>query len=185
MKLHLACWHRYIPDWIHVDLCDMPHIDYNSSMDHLPFIEDNSVDTIYISHGLGYLAPGQVDTAFDEWWRVLKPNGTLRLSVPNLKAVWQVYELTDDINQLSGAIHGRMLINSHLGQSIVQHQAHYDIKTLTKLFTIHRFHNISSWDWRDTEHSAIDDYSQAYWPHMQKSNGILLSLNLQAQKYTK
>ena len=100
MKLHLACWYRYIPGWIHVDLCDMPHINYNSSMDHLPFIEDNSVDTIYISHGLSYLEPNRVDAAFDEWWRVLQPNGTLRLSVPNLKAVWQIYELTNDINQM-------------------------------------------------------------------------------------
>ena len=185
MKLHLACWHRYIPGWIHVDLCDMPHINYNSSMDHLPFIEDNSVDTIYISHGLSYLESSRVDAAFDEWWRVLQPNGTLRLSVPNLKAVWQIYERTDDINQLSGALYGRMSINTPLGQRTVQHQALYDIPTLTKLFTIHRFHNISLWDWRDTEHSAIDDYSQAYWPHMQKNDGNLMSLNLQAQKYIK
>ena len=78
-----------------------------------------------------------------------------------------------------------MSINTPLGKRTVQHQALYDIPTLNKLFTIHRFHNISLWDWQDTEHSAIDDYSQAYWPHMQKNDGNLMSLNLQAQKYIK
>jgi hypothetical protein len=33
IKLHLGCWHRYIPGFIHIDLCDMEHIDYKSSID--------------------------------------------------------------------------------------------------------------------------------------------------------
>ena len=31
------------------------------------------------------------------------------------------------------------------------------------------------WDWRMTEHSHIDDFSQAYIPHMAKSTGTLSS----------
>ena len=30
MKLNLGCWHRYIPGFIHVDLCDFEHIDHKS-----------------------------------------------------------------------------------------------------------------------------------------------------------
>lgn len=185
MKLHLACGHRYIPGWVHVDMSEMPHINYSSAMDQLPFINDNTVEIIYISHGLNYLAPGTVDAAFDEWYRVLEPNGILRLSVPNPSAFWQIYQNTGDINQISGALYGRMNINTPLGPRTVQHQAQYDIKTLSKLFTTHRFYNIHTWDWRETEHANIDDYSQAYWPHMQKDTGILLSLNIQAQKFVR
>ncbi|MEQ8923929.1 MAG: hypothetical protein RIE60_24290, partial [Roseovarius sp.] len=38
------------------------------------------------------------------------------------------------------------------------------------------------WDWRETEHSHMDDYSQAYLPHMDKENGVLVSLNIEAVK---
>jgi len=27
MKIHLGCWHRNIPGFVNVDLCDMDHID--------------------------------------------------------------------------------------------------------------------------------------------------------------
>ena len=32
------------------------------------------------------------------------------------------------------------------------------------------------------KHSDIDDYSQAYIPHMDKDNGTLMSLNVEAIK---
>jgi hypothetical protein len=44
------------------------------------------------------------------------------------------------------------------------------------------FSNIQEWGWRDTIHSKIDDYNQAYLPHMDKENGILMSLNLEGTK---
>ena len=37
-------------------------------------------------------------------------------------------------------------------------------------------------DWRDTEHSELDDFSQSYLPHMDKDNGKLMSLNIEAVK---
>ena len=44
------------------------------------------------------------------------------------------------------------------------------------------FERVARYDWRDTEHAEIDDYSQAYVPHMDKENGTLVSLNVQAYK---
>ena len=38
------------------------------------------------------------------------------------------------------------------------------------------------YDLRDTEHADIDDCSQAYLPHMDKENGVLMSLNVEATK---
>jgi len=37
-------------------------------------------------------------------------------------------------------------------------------------------------DWRDTDHVNYDDFSQAHLPHMDKVNGLLMSLNLEAVK---
>ena len=47
---------------------------------------------------------------------------------------------------------------------------------------ISEFSNIKLWDWRTTEHSQFDDYSQAYIPHMDKENGTLISLNVECKK---
>ena len=44
------------------------------------------------------------------------------------------------------------------------------------------FKDIKRYDWRLTEHSNVDDFSQAYLPHMEKSNGKLMSLNVEAIK---
>jgi hypothetical protein len=44
------------------------------------------------------------------------------------------------------------------------------------------FQQVRRWDWRNTDHSQVDDYSQAYLPHLKKQNGQLMSLNLEAIK---
>jgi len=42
--------------------------------------------------------------------------------------------------------------------------------------------NVQTWNWRETSHSEFDDHSQAYIPHMDKDNGKLISLNVEAIK---
>ncbi len=44
------------------------------------------------------------------------------------------------------------------------------------------FKDIRRYDWRETEHSDIDDFSQCYLPHMDKENGMLMHLNIEAIK---
>ena len=51
----------------------------------------------------------------------------------------------------------------------------YDYDSLKELLENAGFKNIHKWDWRTVEHGHIDDYSQAYLPHMDKENGPLLS----------
>jgi len=38
------------------------------------------------------------------------------------------------------------------------------------------------YDWRQTIHKDYDDVSPAYIPHMDKEHGILISLNVEAEK---
>jgi hypothetical protein len=44
------------------------------------------------------------------------------------------------------------------------------------------FSSVRQWDWRATEHTGVDDFSQAYIPHLDKENGLHMSLNLEAIK---
>ena len=45
-----------------------------------------------------------------------------------------------------------------------------------------KFNNCIKYDWRKTEPADFDDHSQAYIPHMDKSNGTLISLNIESNK---
>ena len=41
---------------------------------------------------------------------------------------------------------------------------------------------VERYEWRDVSHSNIDDFSQAYLPHMEKESGMLMSLDMEAIK---
>lgn len=182
MKLHLGCWHRYIPGFVHVDLCDLPHIDYKSSIERLDFIKSNTADLIYCSHAFEYLDRDQAVVALTEWHRVLKPGGILRLSVPNFESLINIYQKTGDLNKILGPLFGRMVIENSDPKVVIYHKTVYDPTSLINLLSKSGFIDSAEWDWRVTEHSHIDDHSQAYFPHMDKANGLKVSLNIQATK---
>jgi predicted SAM-dependent methyltransferase len=182
MKIHLGCWHRNFPDFINVDLCDMPHIHYNSSIDSLPFFSDNSAELIYCSHALEYFDRDDAKNVLREWQRVLKPGGILRIAVPDFDALLKVYYETNDLNKILGPLFGKMQIPTNRGTQSLYHKTVYNFESLQSLLTDIGFVKPELWDWRNTEHSTFDDHSQAYFPHMDKENGVLISLNLQAYK---
>ena len=62
------------------------------------------------------------------------------------------------------------------------HKSICDENYLSRLLLDSGFETIQLWDWRSTEHSELDDFSQAYLPHMDKESGKLMSLNIQAVK---
>ena len=182
IKAHLGCWHRVIPGFIHVDLCDMPHIDYKSGIDHLPFFADSSVELIYCSHALEYFDRDQAREVLREWHRVLSPGGTLRLAVPDFGALIMVYKQSGELARVLGPLYGKMDITTPEGPATLYHKTTYDERSLSTLLLECGFVGPHRWNWRDTEHANVDDHSQAYFPHMQKDTGILVSLNLQARK---
>ncbi|HWU61095.1 MAG TPA: methyltransferase domain-containing protein [Ensifer sp.] len=182
MKLHLGCWHRYIPGFVHVDLCDMPHIDHKTSIDSLPMIETGSAELVYSSHSFEYFDRQQAPVVLSEWRRVLKPGGVLRLAVPDFEALVRLYLQTGELSKILGPLYGRMEIKTEAGPATLYHRTTYDFASLAALLTECGFENVVRYDWRDTVHKDYDDHSQAYFPHMDKENGMLLSLNVEATR---
>jgi len=176
MKLHIGCGEKYIPGFIHIDIRKFPHVDYVSSADKLDMFDDNSVDLIYSCHLLEHFRRDQVEGILKEWYRVLKPGGILRLAVPDFEKLVEVYLKTKDLKLILGPLVGRQDYPENI------HHMAFDYATLTELLTTVGFKNIHRYDWRQTVHKDYDDYSQAYIPHMDKEHGILISLNVEAEK---
>lgn len=179
LKLHLGCGSKSIPGFVHVDIVDGPNIDVRSSVDDLCEFSDASVDLIYASHVLEHFGRREVETVLREWFRVLKPGGTIRLAVPDFAAVVALYEeegLKDGMSGLVGLVCGGQR-NQYDFHKII-----FDEPFLAFLLRKVGFSDVRRWDWRATEHAGVDDFSQAYIPHMDKENGRLMSLNLEAIK---
>ena len=75
MKLHLGCGKRYLEGFIHVDIAEFQHIDYQLPVDDLSTFKSNEADEIYASHVLEYFDRNDVINVLNEWRRVLKPGG--------------------------------------------------------------------------------------------------------------
>lgn len=182
MKLHLGCGKRYIPGFVHVDLDDFPHIDYQHDARSLPMFEDNTAALVYACHVIEYFDRIEVLDVLREWYRMLKPGGVLRLAVPDFAAMVEVYRKYGDLSLIHGPLYGPMVIHTDSGERTIYHRTVYDFETLRSVLESVGFNNVRRYDWRRTIHKDYDDFSQAYIPHMDKENGLLISLNVEADK---
>jgi SAM-dependent methyltransferase len=179
MKLHIGCGKRFIPGFVHVDVLPLPHVDHVTDAKRLSFATDGTVDLIYAAHVLEHFGRYEFKDVLREWFRVLKPGGVLRLSVPDFRACAAIYYekgLADGLTGLLGLIIG--------GQrdDFDYHKMIFDEPFLSAALKEVGFRDTRPWDWRTTEHRHIDDFSQAYLPHLDKEHGRLMSLNLEAVK---
>jgi len=178
-KLHLGCGPKHFKGWFHVDALEYPHVNHQGAVDNLSFIADNQTDLIYACHLLEHFGRHNYKDALREWYRVLKPGGILRLAVPDFEACAKLYtkgDLQNGISEILGLMVG--------GQKdkYDYHNMIFDRRSLTITLKEIGFCDIRDWNWRLTTHSHIDDFSQAYIPHMDKENGTLVSLNVEAIK---
>ena len=179
MKLHLGCGQRYIPGFVHVDIAPYPHVDHVGPVDDLSWVADGSVELVYACHVLEHFPRKSVAAVLREWRRVLETGGILRIAVPDFSACAKIYYeqgLADGLSGLIGLICGGQRDDYDF------HKMIFDEDLLTRLLMKAGFSAVRQWNWRKTEHSDIDDFSQAYLPHMDKEKGLLMSLNIEAVK---
>lgn len=176
-KLHLGCGPKHLDGYFHIDALDYAHVDHIGPVDDLGFIKDAQVEHIYACHLLEHFGRTKHAKVLREWRRVLKPGGTLRIAVPDFEACAKLYvagKLDNGLETIRGLLMG--------GQKdeYDYHYVAFDKATLSRTLLDVGFSSVSEWDWRTTDHADMDDYSQAYLPHMDKENGVLVSLNLEA-----
>lgn len=178
-KLHLGCGAKHFPGWFHIDALDYPHVDHVGPVEDLSFIPGGTVRLIYACHVLEHFGRRTYAVALAEWFRVLAPGGVLRLAVPDFGAAARLYlsgTLPRGIEDVRGLVSG----GQRDGYDF--HGMIFDAPSLTAVLRATGFADVRAWDWRQTEHAEVDDYSQAYIPHLAKETGTLVSLNLEAVK---
>lgn len=175
--LHIGCGDRFIPDFVHhIDARPLPHVDHVTQADKLEMFGEGSVDLIYACHVLEHFGRHKVDSVLREWHRVLKVGGAVRIAVPDFEALVEVYQRTGNLQLVIGPLVGRQDYAENT------HYVVFDYASLSSALTKVGFKNIHRYDWRETIHKDHDDYSQSYIPHMDKVNGTLISLNVEAEK---
>jgi SAM-dependent methyltransferase len=84
--LNLGSGGEYDPYEISVDLRDDPRVTYKRDIRNLPEDWADQFDIVKANHVLEHFGFGQTQEIVNEWARVVKPGGTMRLTVPDLEA---------------------------------------------------------------------------------------------------
>lgn len=174
-RLHIGSGKVYLPGWTNVDLFSTAKADLYCDMMRLPFDEE-SFDLIYACHVLEHAHRHTVYSVLHHWRELLKPGGILRLAVPDFESITKRYADTGNLAELIGLLYG--------GQNhpLNVHTTCFDWRSLTEALKKVGFSDYRLWDWQKTDHFQHDDYSQSFLPHMDKTSGILVSLNVEAVK---
>ena len=177
LKLHLGCGNKILPGYLNIDCRYQPGVDEINNVQFLRNYEDNSVDEIYACHVLEHLGRWNYLDALERWYEILKPGGVIKIAVPDFEAVVKIYsENKFDLPKIRGLLYGGQDYDGNI------HTWCWDTKSLSDDLESIGFKETQRYDWRETDHSYIDDFSQCYLPHMDKENGTLMSLNIKAIK---
>lgn len=169
VKLHLGCGSKHIDGYVNIDIRYLPGVDEVNNVRFLRNYKINSVDEIYCCHTLEHFGRWEYKEVLKRWFDILKPDGIMRLAVPNFKSICEYYTKTNDLKSLMGLLYGGQDYDENF------HYMTFDFELLKSDLTEIGFTKVGLWD---NNHFEIDDFSKSYLPHMDSKNGLLMSLNI-------
>ncbi len=148
--LHIGCGPKTISqikgfnssEWQEVRFDIDPSVkpDVIGTLTDMSAIDADSVDAVYSSHNIEHLYPHEVPLALTEIFRVLKPNGFLLLTCPDLQTVCELVakdQLTEPLyNSAAGPISAIDILYGHRGfiakgNHFMAHRCGFTFKVLT------------------------------------------------------
>ena len=150
LRLHWGCGERHLTDWVNIDI--MPGADLLLDLrEEWPF-GNGSVKEVFMEHVLEHLEyPDEVEHVLLEIYRVLEPDGRLRLGVPDTEWPIQAYREGPEAEYFKlckSRWHPKELktrmehINYHFRGAWGEHKYAYDEETLRETLKKQGFHNI-------------------------------------------
>jgi predicted SAM-dependent methyltransferase len=90
-KLNFGCGKRFASGWVNIDFHSSdPQVKRGNLLQGFPFA-DRSFDVVYSSHVLEHFTPHQAQFLLEEAYRILKPQGIVRVVVPDLEDLCREY----------------------------------------------------------------------------------------------
>jgi predicted SAM-dependent methyltransferase len=173
--VNLGCGYISHPAFINVDALVARHIHYIRPVDDLRPFPDDSVDLVYASHCLEHFSHREVNRVLTEWRRVLKPNGILRLGVPDFDQLVALYEHSgQDIEAIEGYLMGAQTY------PLNAHYVAFTVASLTRRLRQVGFSEVRPWQ-RDNDYlTSLPDCTGIV--HELNGKAFPISLNLEAIK---
>jgi len=167
-KLHIGCGENILKDWLNSDYYPLhDSIFYLDATHKFPFA-DNTFDYVFSEHMIEHVPFSQGNFMLSECYRVLKPNGVIRISTPDLQFLMKLYQ-AEKTSLHHEYIH--YAIANHVNyapyddaifviNNFVRNWGHtfiYDEKTLTASLTAAKFTHIHTCEIRQSKHETLQD----------------------------
>ncbi|HBX15884.1 MAG: hypothetical protein UV20_C0009G0040 [Candidatus Magasanikbacteria bacterium GW2011_GWA2_42_32] len=92
MKLNIGSHNKRIDGYLNVDALDLPNVDIRHYLNLFPYpFEDNLTDEILMMECLEHLSFKITENVLKELYRILTPGGILKLQVPDIGAMCEMY----------------------------------------------------------------------------------------------
>ena len=154
-KLHIGGTIAH-PEWEIFNALDLPVADHLGNANDLSCFADNTFESVYASHVLEHFDyNGEVQKVLREWARVLKPNGKLYISVPDMEVLSRLYldQNQFDSQQRFGLM--RMMFGGHVDQ-YDYHLVGFNLELLRDLLVEAGFQEL----WKMDSFGIFDDTSE-------------------------
>ena len=100
--LNFGCGATFHPDWTNLDTSPISsEIIAHDLRKKFPFA-DETFDAVYGSHVLEHLEPAEAAKLLQDCFRILRPEGSIRLAVPDLEVIVRLY-----LSSLEGALNAQ------------------------------------------------------------------------------
>ena len=104
--LNIGCGDVILPPpFMNIDGRELPGVDKVCKLYPLEF-SDNKFDLIYCSHVLEHFKKHELKDVLSDWVRCLKPEGLMRISVPDVSALTEIYAMDKDLSKIIGPLLG-------------------------------------------------------------------------------
>jgi len=142
VRLHLGCGSRLFDGYVNVDgdyMSHNPNVTLHNITSEYP-VPDNSVDEILSVHVIEHISREQVPPMFQEWYRILKPNGSVAVEWPDLLKMCQAIVdnpeclYTEDRKLMKRTVAGIFGDSVRYPDPAMLHKWGYSAESMSRLF---------------------------------------------------